>query len=58
MDAEGKGNMGKVIGADARVEEVPVEGGWWARNEHLWLPMAVMGTALVIVAFGPLLFGA
>jgi len=48
----------QVIGPEARVEEVPVEGGWVARNEHLWLPMAVMGTALVIVAFGPLLLGA
>ena len=43
----------QVIGAEARVENVPVEGGWWARNEHLWLPMAVMGTALVLVAFVP-----
>ncbi len=48
----------QVIGAEARVENVPVEGGWWARNEHLWLPMAVMGTALVIVAFVPLMLGA
>jgi TRAP-type C4-dicarboxylate transport system permease large subunit len=48
----------QVIGAEARVENVPVEGGWWARNEHLWLPMVVMGTALVIVAFVPLLLGA
>ncbi len=48
----------QVIGAEARVENIPVEGGWWARNEHLWLPMAVMGTALVIVAFVPLLLGA
>ncbi len=46
----------QVIGKEARVEEVPVEGGWWARNEHLWLPMAVMGSALIIVAYLPLLF--
>ena len=48
----------QVIGEEARVEDIPVEGGWWARNEHLWLPMAVMGTALVLVAFVPLLLGA
>lgn len=46
----------QVIGADARVEDLPVEGGFLARYEHILLPMAVMGTALVIVAFVPLLF--
>ena len=48
----------QVIGKEARVEDIPVEGGWWARNEHLWLPMAVMGAALLIVAFVPLMLGA
>jgi TRAP-type C4-dicarboxylate transport system permease large subunit len=48
----------QVIGKEARVEDIPVEGGWWARNEHLWLPMAVMGTALILVAFVPLMLGA
>lgn len=48
----------QVIGAPARVEDQPVEGGFWEAQEHLWLPMAVMGTALVIVAFLPLLLGA
>ena len=48
----------QVIGAEARVEDHPIEGGWWARNEHLWLPMAVMGTALLLVAFVPLILGA
>ncbi|MEC7948027.1 MAG: TRAP transporter large permease subunit [Myxococcota bacterium] len=47
----------QVIGDAARVEDIPVDGGWVARNEHLWLPMAVMGTALVIVAFVPFLIG-
>ncbi len=47
----------QVIGAPARVEEEAVEGGFWARHEHLWLPMAVMGTALLLVAFVPLLVG-
>ncbi len=49
----------QVIGPEARVEEMPIEGGsWWANNEHLWLPMVVMGTALILVAFVPLLLGA
>ena len=48
----------QVIGKEARVEDIPVEGGWWAHNEHLWLPMAVMGTALILVAFVPLMLGA
>ena len=47
----------QVIGDAARVEDIPVEGGWVARNEHLWLPMVVMGAALVIVAFVPFLLG-
>ena len=46
----------QVIGEDARVEDLPVQGGLLARYEHILLPMAVMGTALVIVAFVPLLF--
>lgn len=46
----------QVIGPDARVEDLPVEGGFLARYEHILLPMAVMGTALVLVAFVPLLF--
>jgi TRAP-type C4-dicarboxylate transport system permease large subunit len=48
----------QVIGKEARVEEMPVEGGWFPNNEHIWLPMVVMGTALVLVAFVPLLLGA
>ncbi len=47
----------QVIGREARVEDHPIPGGWWANNEHLWLPMVVMGTALVIVAFLPLFLG-
>jgi len=47
----------QVIGDAARVEDIPVDGGWVARNEHLWLPMVVMGAALVLVAFVPFLLG-
>ena len=28
--------------------------GFWARYEHQWLPVLVMGLALLIVAFAPL----
>ena len=41
----------QVIGPASHVEEDDTE-GFWARNEHVWLPMAVMATALVLVAFG------
>ena len=47
----------QVVGAAARVEEHPVEGGFLATHEHIVLPMAVMGTALALVAFVPLLWG-
>jgi TRAP-type C4-dicarboxylate transport system permease large subunit len=46
----------QVIGVAARVEEIPVEGGFFARYEHILVPMAVMGTALLLTAFVPLLF--
>jgi TRAP-type C4-dicarboxylate transport system permease large subunit len=46
----------QVVGAEAHVEDLPVEGGWFARGEHIYLPVVVMGTALLIVAFVPLLF--
>jgi len=47
----------QVIGAPARVEETPTEGGFLYRYEHVLLPMAVMGTALLLVAFVPLFWG-
>ena len=43
----------QVIGSDADLE--PVEGGWARQHAHVLVPMAVMGVALVVVAFGPLL---
>ena len=45
----------QVIGEEANLENDIVD-GFWARNEHLWLPMLVMGTALLIVAFVPFLW--
>jgi TRAP-type C4-dicarboxylate transport system permease large subunit len=42
----------QVIGAEANLDDDDVE-GFWLRNEHLWLPMLVMGTALLIVAYLP-----
>ena len=45
----------QVIGPEAFVENEPAE-SWWERYEHILLPMAVMGTALLIVAYVPLFF--
>ena len=44
----------QVIGEEADLEDEGL--GFWARNEHLWLPMAVMGVALILVAFVPFLW--
>lgn len=45
----------QVIGEEAEVEEDGTE-GLYAKNEHLLLPMIVMGMALLIVAFVPFYF--
>jgi TRAP-type C4-dicarboxylate transport system permease large subunit len=45
----------QVIGDEARVEEDEVE-GFWNRTEHIWLPVAVRGAVLVIVAYVPFLW--
>ena len=45
----------QVIGEESHVEDDEVV-GFWARNEHIWLPMLVMGVALVLVAFVPFLW--
>jgi TRAP-type C4-dicarboxylate transport system permease large subunit len=42
----------QVIGEESHVEDDGTE-GFWARHEHIWLPMAVMAVALVVVAFVP-----
>ena len=42
----------QVIGPEAAVEEDETE-GFWARTEHIWLPMLVMSVALLLVAFVP-----
>ena len=46
----------QVIGKDSHVEDLPVEGGFYTRYEHILLPITVMGIALVLVAFVPLFF--
>ncbi len=46
----------QVVGEPARVEDHPVEGGFFFQYEHILIPMAVMATALVLVAFVPLMF--
>jgi len=45
----------QVIGDAAQVELEPAS-GWFTRYEHIFIPMIVMGTALILVAFVPLAF--
>ncbi len=44
-----------VVGQDADDPDVPEGAGFWYRHERLLLPVTVMATALVLVAFVPLL---
>jgi len=46
----------QVIGPESEVETVDPKDTFWEANEHLLVPMGIMGTALLIVAYGPLLF--
>ena len=46
----------QVIGPESHVENDPVEGGFYAQYEHIIMPMVVMGTALILVAYVPLAF--
>jgi TRAP-type C4-dicarboxylate transport system permease large subunit len=46
----------QVIGPASHVEVVDPQEGFFASYEHVILPMMIMGTALVLVAFVPLLF--
>ena len=45
----------QVIGPASYVEDDGTE-GFWKRNEHILLPMTVMGSALVLVAYVPFFF--
>ena len=49
----------QVVGADAveaARKELPPDATFWQRHEQILLPVTVMGTALVLVAFVPLFF--
>jgi TRAP-type C4-dicarboxylate transport system permease large subunit len=46
----------QVIGEAAEVERVDPKHDLWGRYEHLVVPVAIMGVALLIVAYVPLLF--
>jgi len=46
----------QAVGDDAMVEDEPRE-GFFQRYLHVLVPMAIMATTLLIVAFGPLLLG-
>ena len=44
----------QVIGKEAELDSEGLD--FWEDNEHLWLPMLVMGIALILVAFVPFAF--
>ncbi|HMV67824.1 MAG TPA: TRAP transporter large permease subunit, partial [Myxococcota bacterium] len=44
-----------VVGRDAEIDDLPRNASFLDRYERYLLPVGVMGTALLIVAFGPLL---
>jgi TRAP-type C4-dicarboxylate transport system permease large subunit len=46
----------QAVGGEAHVED-EAEQGFFARYLHVLVPMAIMATTLLIVAFGPLLLG-
>jgi TRAP-type C4-dicarboxylate transport system permease large subunit len=47
----------QVVGADEVDRAIAeTEGSFWMRHERILLPITVMGTALILVAFVPLLF--
>ncbi len=46
----------QVVGEDEARLAFAEQGSFWHRHERILLPVSVMTTALVIVAFGPLLF--
>lgn len=43
-----------VVGEDAELADYPADASFWWRHERVLLPVAVMGTALLLVAFVPL----
>lgn len=46
-----------VVGDDADEDDLPPNATLWQRHERYLLPVSVMGTALVLVAFVPLAWG-
>ena len=45
-----------VVGPEATVPPEEQEGGFFSRHQHILLPVAVMATVLVLVAYVPLFF--
>ncbi len=43
-----------VVGDAADIEDYPANAGFWQRHERVMLPVVVMGTTLLLVAFVPL----
>ena len=46
----------QVVGAEEVRLASEVEGSFWMRHEKILLPISVMASALILVAFGPILF--
>lgn len=42
-----------VVGKEAEIQDTPADASFWYRHEKLLLPLTVMATGLVIVAFAP-----
>jgi len=47
----------QVVGEAELLEAEKIEGTFYQRHERILMPMITMGSALLIVAFGPLIFG-
>jgi TRAP-type C4-dicarboxylate transport system permease large subunit len=47
----------QVVGEKELLAASETEGTFYQRHERILMPMITMGTALIIVAFGPLIFG-
>ena len=47
----------QVVGDEAEADAAAATGSFWRRHERYLLPIAVMVTTLLVVAFGPLVWG-
>ena len=47
----------QIVGEEAHIEEVEPGVGFFSSNAHILVPMSVLGAALLVVAYAPLLWG-